>query len=55
MDISHKIEKWLEVCSLEDILEEEDLTPEDVLYILFAHGHLKFPPWLEDIEYEDEQ
>jgi hypothetical protein len=55
MDIYHKIEKWLEVNSLEEILEEEDLTEEEVLYILFAHGHLKFPPWLEDdLEYGDE-
>lgn len=54
MDILHKFEKWLEVYSLEEILEEEDLTAGDVLYILYAHGHLKIPTWLEDDELEDE-
>jgi len=56
MDIYHKIEKWLEVNSLEEILEEEDLTAEDVLYVLYAHGHLKFPPWLDDsIELDEDE
>ena len=40
--------EWLSVSSLEEIIEENDLGPEDTLAILYSGGHLALPPWLED-------
>ena len=46
--------EWLSVSSLEEIIEENDLGPEDVLAILYRGGHLKLPIWLEDMLEDDE-
>jgi hypothetical protein len=40
---------WLKTEDLEEILEQCDLTPEIALLILWQHGHIALPPWLEDI------
>ena len=48
MDTSVKIDKWLEVETLEEILEELSLSPEQVLLLLWHGGQLNFPPYLED-------
>lgn len=43
-----QIEKLLDTLSLEDIFEELDITPHEVLVILFKGGHVELPPWLEE-------
>jgi len=40
--------EWLKVSSLEEILEENDLGPEDALAVLYRNGLLELPRWLED-------
>lgn len=55
MDTSTKIEIWLESETLEEILEEVSLTPEEVLVWLWKAGHIDFPPYLEgDLSVFDE-
>ena len=54
MDILLNLEEWLRTESLEDILEQSDLEPADALYILWAHGHLTLPVWLEKEYMESE-
>lgn len=46
--------KWLEDQELSEILEQNDLTEVDVLYILYCHGHLALPTWLDDEMYDGE-
>lgn len=36
-------EKNLQDKSLEEFLEEEDITPEECLYLLFLNGYIKDP------------
>lgn len=59
-DISPVFEKlvreWLEISSLLDILEDNDLDEETLLHILLREGHIIPPPYLESlVEYEDGQ
>jgi len=35
------VSKWLEVFTLEELLEYFDLTPEEVLCILIEHGYIE--------------
>lgn len=51
-----KLEEWLKDQDFEEILEENDLEPVDVLECLFQHGLVKIPLWMEDEfqETEDE-
>ncbi len=50
------IEEYLELFSLEEILEQSDLTDLDTLTILYRAGHIVLPPYLEELvsveEYE---
>lgn len=48
MDIEDKIDVWLKEYTLEEILEQNDLTVEDVLLILYRSGNIALPDWLED-------
>ena len=43
------IEEYLELFDLEDILEQSDLTHLQALTILYQHGHIVLPPFLEDL------
>ncbi len=43
-----------QVFSFEEILEECDLTEEEVLSILYDLGYVRVPPYLEDSDYEQE-
>lgn len=54
MDIFDKFCKWLEVNSLEEILQENDLDDVEALTILWSHGHIRIPMWLEDDDYEED-
>jgi hypothetical protein len=38
-----KFEERLEDFTLEDLLEQEDLEPAEVLYLLFKHGYVRSP------------
>lgn len=38
-----KFEEKLEDFTLEDLLEQEDLEPAQVLYLLFKHGYVRSP------------
>ena len=49
MDTLAKIEEWLTVNTLEEILEQNDLEPEDALMVLFRQGLIDIPPWLDGI------
>lgn len=42
-DIEDKITLILESYSLEDILEMNDLTAQDAIYLLFMEGHISEP------------
>ncbi len=43
------IEEYMELFKLEDILEQSDLTVFDALTILYLGGHIKLPPYLEEL------
>ena len=49
MDTLHKLEVWLSVDTLEDILEQNDLEPGEVLTVLFRAGLIALPPWLDGV------
>jgi len=51
--IEKLIEDWVEEEGLEAILEEADMTEEEVVRILYQGGHLALPVWLTRY-YEDE-
>ena len=44
----------LELFDLEDVFEQLDITPEQVLEILYEGGHIDLPPYLEPVEFTDE-
>jgi hypothetical protein len=46
-----KIKMWLELFSIEDILEQSDITEERVLEILLEDGYIVFPPWMMEDPY----
>lgn len=56
MSLEDKIEMYLLEYSFEEILEQNDLTEMEVLFILYRTGNLALPDWLEDEveEFEDE-
>lgn len=41
------IKEMLSLFSLEDLLDQMDITQEQVLYILLSGGHVSPPPFLE--------
>ena len=45
------VDKWLEVFTLEEILERNDITPEDAVIALWKAGLIK-EDWTEDYEWE---
>ncbi len=47
-----EIRAILDMYSLEEALEEMDLSPEEVLSILLNGGHCLLPPYLEIENYE---
>jgi hypothetical protein len=51
-----RIEEMLKVMDIEECLEHLDITPEEVLRILFRGGYVALPPWLDNYVdyYEDE-
>lgn len=48
MERNSGIEQILEIFSIEEALEHLDITPEEVLEILYQGGHVTIPDWLED-------
>lgn len=44
-----RLDEYLELFTLTEILEQSDLTKRDVLYILYDMGHVALPPFLEDM------
>ncbi len=56
MDNYERIEEMLKVMEIEECLEHLDITPEEVLRILFRGGYVELPPWLDNyVElYEDD-
>ncbi len=49
MIYSDPLEEYLELFKLEEILEQSDLTELETLTILYYSGHLRLPPYLEDL------
>ena len=49
-----KLEFYKELFSFEEILEQNDLTEDDVLNVLFEMGYVRLPEYLEN-EYEEEE
>lgn len=45
-----EVREWLRERSIEEALEEADITNEAVLQYLLQAGYIKLPPWLEDYE-----
>lgn len=39
--------EWLRERSIEDALDEAEITAEQVLMLLLQLGYIKLPPWLE--------
>lgn len=54
MIYSNAIEEYLELFTLEEILEQSDLTDLETLTILYRAGHIKLPPYLEELGYVKE-
>ena len=51
--IEQQIRELQELFSIEDILEMCDITEYDVLEILVMGGHIELPPFIQDIEIND--
>lgn len=49
-----EFELLLEVYSLEELFEELDLEPREVLEILYRHGYIELPTWLDNGRFPDE-
>lgn len=43
-----EIKQLLELYTLDDLLDELEITPEEMLTILLVGGHVVLPPWMED-------
>jgi hypothetical protein len=43
-----EIRQLLELYTLDDLLDELEITPEEMLTILLVGGHVVLPPWLEE-------
>lgn len=41
------ITQWMDGLSFAEILEENNLTEEDVIFLLWRAGHIELPIWLE--------
>lgn len=52
---NNRIEELLSLFSLEEIFEQNDLTQEEVVEILFRHGYLKLPDYMEINYYEEQE
>lgn len=49
------LKEWLDYQPFQEILEENSLTEEDVIRILWKAGHIELPMWLEDkLQYEED-
>lgn len=49
-----ELERLQQVLSFEEILEESDLTEEEVLSVLYDLGYLRIPPFALDEDEPDE-
>jgi hypothetical protein len=50
-----RLEEFLALFSLTEILEQSDLTKREAVYILYRVGHIALPPFLEDLYGPEEQ
>lgn len=50
--LENKIGLLVEQFTLEEVLEECGLTPQEALTILFEGGHISLPEWMQDREFE---
>lgn len=49
MIYTNVIEEYMELFNLEEILEQSDLTAYDALVLLYRGGHIRLPPYLEEL------
>lgn len=45
-----EVRLWLAERSIEEALEEAEITPEAALMLLLQLGYIKIPPWVSDAD-----